>query len=1228
MQSSSSPSSSVLSRPDGAAYVDGGFSDSFRAAGSGVEQTFEVGSAPAGSGPLTIAVPVSGLTAATVNDAVDLLDGSGHVRASYSDLRATDANGSVLAASIQATPDGTGIDISIDDSTAVYPIKVDPIWEQVSEVSNSDGAAGDHFGYSVAVAGTLAIVGAPSHTVSGRSGQGAAYVFSLSGGSWSQTAELTSSDGAAGDSFGGSVALSGTTAMVGAINHTVSGHTNQGSAYVFSLSGGSWSQTAELTSSDGAAGDSFGDSVAVSGTTAVVGARSHTVSGHSGQGSAYVFSLSGGVWSQTAELTSSDGAASDDFGWSVGLSGTVAVAGAPNHTVSGHTNQGAAYVFTLSGGVWSQTAELTASDGVAGDHLGYSVPISGTMLVVGAPSHNSTQGAAYVFSLSGGVWSQTAELTASDGAAGDDFGYTASISGTIVLVGAFYHAVDGHTNQGAAYQFVLSAASWSQTGELTAADGITNDYFATSVAVSGTAVVVGAPGHTSSGHANQGAEYMYTTWPQTGEPTTSDGAAHDYAGWSMAISGSTAVVGAYNHAVSGHSAQGAAYVYTLSGSTWTQTAELTASDGAAGDEFGYAVAISGSTTVIGAPDHSVIGHADQGAAYVFELAGTTWSQAAELTAGDGAGGDYLGWSVGISGANVVVGAPMHTVGANTNEGAAYVFEQSGTSWSQSPDLVASDGASGDEFGYAVAVSGSTVAVGGPLHAVGGHSQQGAAYVFAGTGATWTQSGELIASDGAAGDVLGQSVAVSGTTVVAGAPMHSVNGNSHQGAAYLFGSSGSGWSQSAELVGSDGTAGDELGYSVAIAGATVAAGAPGHTVSGNAVQGAAYAFAPVGAAWPQSGELVSTDGSASDEFGFSVAVSGTNIAVGAPYHSVSGHAGQGAGYAFASGLVQPQGAAPNTDLWGGGSPSEPCLPCTGTPASASTSNGGGPVVDPANGDLSYTASDLTLPGAGLPLEFTRTYDAQRAQAQAYTSATASTLGYGWSYNLGVNVVCNTGCTTATVTEENGSVLQFVPNTSAPSPYAWCPAPATGSYCPTSPRVAATLTDGTGATPWTFTRNNGTAQQETFTFSIYGTLVEISDAQSGDTLTESAYTANPGQTACPTSSCVAWTSGPVTPRTGIRPKHRRPDHDRLRRQQQPRRDPRLQHLELHLDRQSSPDPLHRHRQLGIEPAAHVQLRLHLDQPECGLRLRPQLINSSRVLLVDRRHLSVVRASLLPN
>ena len=387
------------------------------------------------------------------------------------------------------------------------------------------------------------------------------------------------------------------------------------------------------------------------------------------------------------------------------------------------------------GDPWTQQAELTAADGAAGSGFGISVAVDGSTAVVGARTNgpNSTQGAAYVFVESGGTWSQQAELTASDGTTNDQFGQSVAVSGSTIVVGAPQHPFSlGGNGPGKAYVFVENGGTWNQQAELKASDGAAGDDFGYSVAVSGGTAVVGASGHMVSSNQGQGAAYVFVpsggTWTQQAELTASDGAANDQFGWSVAVSGSSAVVGAPGHMV-GSNVLGAAYVFAQSGTTWGQQAELTSSDGAANDKFGSSVAVDGNTAVVGAVGHMVGLNVDQGAAYVFVPSGSTWSQQAELIASDGAAGDYLGSTVSVSGSTALAGTWLHTVGSNVEQGAAYVFVPSGGNWSQQAELTAADGARYDGFGVSVAVSGSTALAGAPNHKVGSNPAQGAAYVF-------------------------------------------------------------------------------------------------------------------------------------------------------------------------------------------------------------------------------------------------------------------------------------------------------------------------------------------------------------------------------------------------------------------------------------------------------------------------------------------------------------------
>ncbi len=528
-------------------------------------------------------------------------DASGATVLNYSGLKVWDADGKVLASHFM--PAGSGVLLLVEERGARYPLTIDPIAQQAYLKPAAVGTtqAGDQFGYSVAVSGDTVVVGAPGEdgSATGVNGTpnelaagsaGAAYVFIRSAGLWSQQAYLKPAavgpGGQAGDHFGWSVAISGDTVVVGApdedsattgVNSApAEGATNSGAAYVYTRNGGVWSQQAYLKSAVVIASDEFGYSVAVNGDTLVVGAYDegssttgiNTTSNVSapGAGAAFVFVRSGSSWSQQAYLKPAavgTTQANDHFGNSVALSGDTVVVGAfqedsssiginstPNELAAA---SGAAYVFARTSGVWTQQAYLkpaAVGTSQANDHFGNSVTASGNTVVVGANQESSSTtgvnstpnetgasaGAAYVFTLSAGVWSQQAYLKpAAVGATqvGDSFGWSVALSGDTLAVGATGEGssttvIDGTPNElasgaGAGYVFTRSAGVWTQQAYLKpVAVGTTQagDNFGFSVAVSGDTVVVGAWKEDSSttgvnsppneGSIDSGAAYTFT----------------------------------------------------------------------------------------------------------------------------------------------------------------------------------------------------------------------------------------------------------------------------------------------------------------------------------------------------------------------------------------------------------------------------------------------------------------------------------------------------------------------------------------------------------------------------------------------------------------------------------------------------------------------------------------------------------------------------------------------
>jgi trimeric autotransporter adhesin len=503
-------------------YRRGTFTEWYVNGPAGIEQGFTFAQRPnkTNLGPLTIALALSGdLIAGLEKDGrgqtLIARDPAGTALLRYSGLTAYDAANRELPVWLQLQ--GSQVMLRVDDRGAIYPVVVDP-FVQHAELTASDGASGDSFGASVAISGSTVVIGAPNAKVGSNFNQGAAYVFVKPTTGWAnmtQTAKLTSSNGSGNDNFGTSVAISGSTIVVGAPKAFI-GFVEAGTAYVFVKPMTGWTnatETARLTPFDGAP-EAFGQAVAISGSTVMVGAPSATINGNTFQGAVYVFNKPGTGWknlSGQTKLTASDGKSNSQLGKSVAFSGTTVVAGAPFATVNSNTSQGETYVFLKPAtGGWksgTEAAQLTASDGQGGDEFGKSVAlITGTSptVVVGAPCEAdcSKTGYAYVYVKPTSGWTTTnnftAKLTSSNSLPSDNFGMSVAIVGKTIAVGADRECC---TNlAGSVYIYTKPTTGWATTStpaqELHPNDSASSDKFGVSVALAGS-LVAGASGHSS-----------------------------------------------------------------------------------------------------------------------------------------------------------------------------------------------------------------------------------------------------------------------------------------------------------------------------------------------------------------------------------------------------------------------------------------------------------------------------------------------------------------------------------------------------------------------------------------------------------------------------------------------------------------------------------------------------------------------------------------------------------
>lgn len=377
---------------------------------------------------------------------------------------------------------------------------------QRQRLTASDGGPEDQFGRPVAISGNIAIVGQELDD----SGRGAVYVFMRIDLEWVEVQKLTASDGVAGDRFGSSLGISGDTIVVGAPNHNAETPDNGGAVYVFVRGGDNmWTERQELVSSEPGPAARFGNAVAISGHTLVVGERFATVDGRAQQGAAYVFVRQGDTWTEQQRLVASDGAAGDLFGSHVAVNGDTAVVVAPSAQVGSSFQQGAAYVFVQNVDTWTEQQKLAISEGVAFQGLGPAA-IIGDTIMLGQPNTSGARGAVFVFERAGAVWSEEQILTASDGASGDAFGSLVEMSGNKVAILAPGDDIGASQNQGSAYIFERISSGWVEQQKLFTDESTQDFELDNSVDISPTDVIFGHFLASVDGNLRQGAAYIFS----------------------------------------------------------------------------------------------------------------------------------------------------------------------------------------------------------------------------------------------------------------------------------------------------------------------------------------------------------------------------------------------------------------------------------------------------------------------------------------------------------------------------------------------------------------------------------------------------------------------------------------------------------------------------------------------------------------------------------------------
>ena len=651
-------------------------------------------------------------------------------------------------------------------------------WDTGQKIVPLDPAAYDEFGTGVAISGNTAVIGAPKDDDNSATDSGSVYVFVRSGTTWTEQEKLTGGSGTTSVQLGHSVSISGDFVVAGA-RYTSDDGTNSGAAYVFRRTGTStWhSGTKILASWDAAAGDQFGQSVAIDGDHVIIGAHLDTDNGRD-SGSAYIFhkSLTSDTIDPIITLTGANPDTVDmiptytEPGYSVDKVASVADNALSNLTTSTagdywitytatdpHGNSGTAdRKVIITDADWDTETKIVASDDAAEDVFGTTVAMDGDYAIVGAPRNDdggTNSGCAYIFRRTGAnTWDSGYKIVASDDAANDEFGHSVAISGDYAIVGAWFDD-DTASGSGSAYIFRRTGTNTWDTGTKIVASGTprAGDQFGQSVAIDGDFAIVGAPGVDSYNNigvktaSNLGAAYVFrrfgavgtNNWQHEYKLTASDANAGDYFGSEVGISGDYAIAGAqFNDG--GGTSSGAAYIFrrTQSG-VYDAGTKIVAADGDANDWFGNSVDIDGDYAVVGAPFEDNGGYSNSGAAYIFHRTGTgnslnTWDSGVKIGHASPASSDVFGMRVSISGDYVLVGSyGDDNGGTEFNNGSAHIFRRTTTgsnTWDLKTKLTASDTADGDAFGWSVAISGNHAIVGARDDDDGGYNS-GSAYIF-------------------------------------------------------------------------------------------------------------------------------------------------------------------------------------------------------------------------------------------------------------------------------------------------------------------------------------------------------------------------------------------------------------------------------------------------------------------------------------------------------------------
>lgn len=818
---------------------------------------------------LRVRIAASGLSVSEdPSSAGDLVfnDPSGRALAAYRGLKAWDSAGKELGAEMR--PSAEGFEIAVDARDAIYPVHIDPYFinleQSLMPEMTGTGSSNDRFGHAMALDGDTAVVTSVS-APSSLGGGGRAYVFTRSAGVWSLHAELWAADGISAGEFGNAVALEGDTLVVGAWKADISGpNSDDGAAYVFQRSQGQWNQVAKLVPQTTVSEGFFGGSLALQGDELAVGSNNSGV---------HLFRRIGGVWQFHNKVASS--ALSYGFGTSVAISGETMLIGAPREAAP-LSQVGAVYVFGKSAGEWVQQQRIASPFTRSEDKFGMAVALDGDIAAVGAPwadgaTTTDCGGFAIYRRNEAGTWAM--DYSYQPGASNLYRGGTLAVSGESVLVGG-----SAFNSGSSIYQPVNG--SWQSRYYFNYRPG----------AIEGTTVLLGASTNQGDGVASGatfGAAFIYefdgTAWPLQQRLTMGNSMEGTRLGTTLAMQGDTALISAPGEPGASGASFGAVYVFVKSNGLWSQQARLVAAAPAALREFGTSLALDGDTAAVACvqDSHFTAGGTETtnvGSVTIFVRNGTTWSQQKKLYASDFANNDSFGAGLALEGNHLLVGAPGDSDGTGSGQvqiGSVYWFSRSGTTWTQSSKFRSGNTRDNQRFGCAIAIDNGSAVI-GAYSLVSGLYYAGQAFVFTFNGSAWSRQAAIEPPTSASYILFGNRVAISGNTVLIGAPGTDLptvsdpfGSQGGVGRVHVFTRAGTIWSHQASLDPLDGHQGTAFGSRLEIQGDIAAIRA------GNSVE----VFSRSGSTWSRQSVRRSAIDPANGSFGGALAMDGDLLAVG-------------------------------------------------------------------------------------------------------------------------------------------------------------------------------------------------------------------------------------------------------------------------------------------------------------------------------------------------------------